>query len=331
VTPDEPRDEPPEDLEFDNRFTNSEIANLIQIATVGSLHVSAPADGDLVPKCDLLPFSIPADEIDDRFRDWAKRQRLSPESFRHEAEAGVREPVLLPYWVGEACVHVKYRGRRGELDEQVGQHPTRGAQTSRTMTWSSARDDEFDLPNFPFQFPAFNPDAELFKGALDPLAKIKKRWKLDEAKGFRRTLLDGRRVVTASSRNPSATVRKFSPPSQQSVTAEVRAHIGGDDQRFDLPRTQVRMVECRLVLPPAWIVNWSHREDTGQMIIDGYSGAAVGNAETSAAKVTIVALLMLVALIIACGLLGRLDAPADTGESPSGDATTQEAPPSEDG
>jgi hypothetical protein len=331
VTPDEPLDEPPEDIEFKNWFTDSEIANLIQIATVGNLHVSAPADGDLIPKCDLLSFAIGAGEIDDHFRGWADRRWLAPQTFRHEAEASDRKPVFLPYWVGEACVHVKYRGRRGDLNEQATLNSTLGPQTSRQMTWSSVREDEFDLPNFPFQFPAFNPDAELFKGAADQLEKIKKGWDLDDAKGFRRELLDGCRVVTASSRNPSATVSKLRPPLQPSVSAAVRSHIGGDDQEFDPPRTQVRMAECRLVLLPAWIVSWTHHEDTGTMIVNGYSGTAAGSAETSAAKAAIVALVLLVALILSCVLLGSIDAPANQEDSPVSDATTQEAPPSPEG
>lgn len=331
MTPDEPLDEPPESLEFDNRITNSEIANLIQIATVGSLHVSAPADGDLIPKCDLLPFTVGVGEIDDRFRDWAKRRWFSPRNFRYESEAGEREPVFLPYWVGEARVHVRYRGRRGDLVEQVTQHPTLGAQTTRKMTWTPSKDDEFDLTNLPFKFPAFNPDAELFKGAADQLEKIKKGWDLDDAKGFRRQLLDGRKVVTASSRDPSATVSKLPVPPQHSVDAAVRSHIGGDDQRFDSARTQVRMAECRLVLLPAWIVSWSHHEDTGTVIVNGRSGTAAGTAETSTAKAAVVALVVFAALMLSCWLLGSIDAPAGQGDSPTGDATTQGAPPSPEG
>jgi hypothetical protein len=83
------------------------------------------------------------------------------------------------------------------------------------------------------------------------------------------------------------------------ITQDVRADIGGDQQRITQLQTDVGGLTFKHVLLPVWLAAYRYRGRSYRFVINGRTGAVEGERPYSAIKI---GLAVLLGLLIALGL-----------------------------
>lgn len=236
----------------------------------------------IVPES-VIPFSVGPGEVDRCFRQWAESEPLAKTDFKKNVQAGARASVYLPYWVGTTHLYSNYRGRRGQHHDVTHYHPKKGHQNKRMTEWSAVEDQVVHQPR-EFAEPAFVPEAALDGVEGHWVKEVQKAWDFAQAVPFDPGMLTGHRAPRYGI-EPEAAVAGVRDSQSRQVRKDIKAHIGGDTQDISWTDTGDVTLQCRLVLVPAWVVDWSFDGKSGKVLINGQTGKAAGKSSTSTKKV----------------------------------------------
>src|SRR5699024_8521908 len=83
------------------------------------------------------------------------------------------------------------------------------------------------------------------------------------------------------------------------LSDEVRADIGGDEQRITSMRSRFSDITFKHVLLPVWLASYRFRDRVFQVAINGRTGEVSGERPYSAIKIAIAVVLAVIALALA--------------------------------
>jgi predicted RNA-binding Zn-ribbon protein involved in translation (DUF1610 family) len=242
-----------------------------------------------------LPFALSEQDAHDAMRRWLGRLWFAPSDLRDYARNDRRmSGIYVPYWTYDAVTRSTYSGQRGTVyyesrrvpvtvngrrqmvTQQVAKirwHPVRG-RVARNF------DDVLVLGS-----------KSLPKRFTDALAP----WDLSALSAYEPRYLAGFRAegYGIPVRDAYGEAREIM---NQVIAQDVRADIGGDQQRIQELDTDVGKLTFKHVLLPVWLAAYRYRGKTFRFVVNGRTGSVQGERPYSAFKI---ALAVIAALLVA--------------------------------
>lgn len=258
--------------------------------------VVATASKRLIRPQALLPFKIPRNDAQQRFRDWIGSLWFAPSALQRQArtEGGI-QGIYTPYWTYDCAADSQYRGQRGddyyETESYVerdaaGNSVTRTREVKRTR-WTPVGGrvhNQFDdvlvvaSQSLPRKYAeALEPwDLENFTAPSDEYLAgfVAEAYQLGLEEGFKRA---GERM-------------------DEPIRASVCRDIGGDHQRIDALETTYDQITFKHVLLPVWLAAYRFNGETFRFLVNARTGEVQGERPWSVWK--ILGAVMLVVLVI---------------------------------
>lgn len=243
----------------------------------------------------LLPFAIPEREAQARIRRWLSGLWFAPNGLKRFARTGASlGGVYTPYWTFDARTETAYSGQRGDTYFVTVRGPDGKPRQQARIRWRpvSGRvrrgfDDVLVLGA-----------TSLPKDDADALAP----WDLQALQPYARDYLAGFRAETYSVplQDGYAEARRRM---DDQIRSDVRAAIGGDQQRIGRLDTRISDVTFKHVLLPVWIGAYKYGGRSWRVLINGRTGAVRGARPYSWIKIAGAVLAGLVAAALALWLL----------------------------
>jgi predicted RNA-binding Zn-ribbon protein involved in translation (DUF1610 family) len=230
----------------------------------------------------LLPFAVPDAEARARIERWRRGLWFAPSSLARMArEQGRLAGVYTPYWTFDARTETAYAGERGDPETVRTRGPDGKAQAMTRIRWSPVRGrvarafDDVLAPGT-----ASLPD-ELLQ-ALAP-------WDLSALEPYGRDWLAGFRAEAYTVGLEPAFARARAMMDAQ-IRADVRAAIGGAQQRIQRLDSRVSEVTFKHVLLPVWVGAYRWRGRAYRVVVNGRTGSVRGERPWSWWKIALAAL-----------------------------------------
>jgi hypothetical protein len=248
----------------------------------------------------LLPFEIDENIARAAFATWVSSRRFAPRTLKTVRQPGSVDGVFLPFWIFSSNTTSRYTGERGE---------TRHRQVRRSRTNSDGETEWYwDTERYTEWYGAAGEVSRRFDGlvvpACSPLAKKIPDWPMDRAVPFTAEAADGKRVI-AYDVEPEEGFERAGELMVSRIEDDVRADIGGDDQRVDDVRTTYVDPSYTLAVLPAWLVSYSHDKRTWSALVNGTTGEVVGERPYSPAKILLLAAVLALAVAVVVALVAR--------------------------
>lgn len=230
----------------------------------------------------LVPFAVPEDAARAAFRAWIDHRRLAPRSFKAGSAVRALDAVYLPFWAFSASTSTTYFGRRGV-------HKTRSV--FRTRTNSEGQSEGYwDTEHYTDWDEVAGQISRSFDGirvpACSPLPEKVPDWPLDALVPYAQGATAGRRII-AYDLEPGQGFTRARYRMADEIERDVRADIGGDEQRIKQVDTDYADESCTLLLLPAWLVTYAHGSRTWSALVNGATGEVAGNRPYSSAKISV--------------------------------------------
>ncbi len=243
-----------------------------------------------------LPFLISEAEARAAMNRWLGRLWFAPSDLVRFARAGrALDGIYAPYWTYDAETVTDYTGQRGRVRHRTRHVPMvvdgrqrMVAQQVAQTDWTRVRgrvarrfDDVLVLGS-----------TSLPKRFTDAVAP----WDLSALSVYDPRYLAGFRAegYSVPVGEAFAEAREIM---DETIRADVRRDIGGDDQRVGRLDTQVEAMTFKHVLLPLWLAAYRYRGRSFRFVVNGRTGAVEGERPYSRTKV---------ALAIVAGLIAAL-------------------------
>ena len=238
----------------------------------------------------LLPFAVDREAAGRALREWTKGRWFAPNDLREVAESGAGS-VYVPHWLISAHARTSYRGERGDHYQDTvtktetdadGRTTTRSEQVRKTR-WSSRSGVVTRTFEHLLVTGTDEDGPRLAKLRPWPLAElVAARWPDAAEHHLMPCRVDPLEAVARARKSVEPTVRR-----------DCRRDIGGDDQRVHRVETVFEHVRQSLVLLPMWRVEYRHRGRTFSVLVNGGTGAVVGDRPYSVPKIVAAVLAVL--------------------------------------
>ncbi len=246
-----------------------------------------------------LPFLLSEAEARTAMNGWLGRLWFAPSDLKQYARAErAMQGIYVPYWTYDAETRSEYSGQRGTLYYESrpvtvvvnGRRQTAMQQVAR-IRWQGVRgrvarnfDDVLVLGS-----------KSLPKRFTDALAP----WDLSTLSAYEPKFLAGFRAegYTVPVEDGYQEARSIM---NAVIQRDVRADIGGDQQRIDKLRTDVGALTFKHILLPVWLAAYRYRSKSYRFVVNGRTGSVEGERPYSAVKIAIaVAIALVLAGLIA--------------------------------
>lgn len=255
------------------------------------------ADPILAPE-GILPFRLTQSQATDSLRQWTRSRWFAPNALKNFARPDAIDGIYLPFWTYDTNTISYYTGQRGEhyyVTEAYHETDSQGRRVERTRRvrhtrWHAASGSverwfndvlvaaTLSLPENRLE--ALEPWDLADLRPYDPafLSGFKaQRYQVDLAKGFERV-----KQLTASV-----------------IAGDVRASIGGDEQRIHKVSTHYSGVTFKHLMLPVYAGAYRFNQKIYQIVVNGRTGEIQGERPYSVWKIAFfVAALLFVVLII---------------------------------
>ena len=246
-----------------------------------------------------LPFLLSEPKAREAMNHWLGRLWFAPSDLRRYARAErAMQGIYVPYWTYDAETRTDYSGQRGTVYYESrpvtvvvnGRRQTSMQQVAR-IRWQPVRgrvardfDDVLVLGS-----------KSLPKRFTDALAP----WDLSVLTPYEPKFLAGFRAegYTVPVEDGYQEARSVM---NGVIERDVRADIGGDQQRIGDLRTEVGDLTFKHVLLPVWLAAYRYRGKSFRFVVNGRTGTVEGERPYSAVKIAVaVAIALVVAGLIA--------------------------------
>ena len=284
-------------------FTPPEVAGVCDFC--GSKIVAQPRAADpLVAPEGVLPFSFTQEQAAASLRAWLGSLWLAPSGLARKAGQDPVGGVYLPYWTYDAHTVSHYTGERGEhyWDTETytetnaqGQSETKTRQVRRTRWHPTSGTVARWFDDILIPATRALPPARLDALAPWDLAALKpyepaylsgfkaQRYQLDFTEGFE------------AARRSAAHV----------IEGDVRADIGGDEQRVSEVKTQYSAVTFKHLLLPVYVGAYRYGGRVYQIVVNGRTGEVQGDRPWSAWKIALLISGLLIVVLLIVLLFGQ--------------------------
>lgn len=239
----------------------------------------------------VVPFIIDERSAQKAMSAWLGRLWFAPNGLQEYARKGRKmDGIYVPFWTYDADTATQYRGQRGTVyyvEQKVivdGKSETRRVAKVRWTSVSGRVKRFFDdvLVLASKSLPKRNTEG------LEP-------WDLSQLEPYQPQYLAGFRAE-AYAVDLEAGFAEARAKMDRVIERDVRFDIGGDRQRIDSLRTEVRDVTFKHVLLPVWLAAYKYRGKTYRFVVNGQSGRVQGERPYSAWKIAIAVLMGLIVL-----------------------------------
>lgn len=248
----------------------------------------AHAATDRIPVDGVLPFRVERRGARDRMRAWVRSRWFAPDEFTRRGVEGRFEGVYLPYWTFDAQTHNAYVGQRGD-HYWVTTGSGKNRRRVRRTRWR----------------PASGSFRKLFDDVLviattgvpvDRLAALEP-WPLDACVPYAPELLAGfqSRTYDIDLEPGYGAARRAM---DGAIRAEVRARIGGDEQRILKLDTACEGVTYKHLLLPVWLLAYRYRQKTYRVLVNAVTGEVQGDRPWSWVKIGLAAAAVAAAVVV---------------------------------
>jgi len=237
----------------------------------------------------VLPFAIPRDDAERRFRAWLAARWFAPSALHKEAKKESHlEGVYLPHWLYDAHAATAYRGWHGRhywVTVGSGKNQRRVRRTSWSPVTGRVRRDFREL---------------LVIASTSGLAELAARlgaWDLKAMVPY-----DDRYVAGFLAERHTVDLRDGFARARAMMAAQIdldiRRDIGGDTQRVDERRTNYSDIRFRHTLLPMWVSSYRYRGSAYRFAINGRTGAVTGSRPYSFWKILAAVMFGLAAALV---------------------------------
>lgn len=255
--------------------------------------VLAPDAGARFLPESMIPFGVGRDAAVERFRGWLGKLWLRPSDLKHRAQVADIRGVYLPYWTFDAEVASTWRADAGwyyyeeerRFDDMQQKWVVQRVQRTRWQAASGAREDSYDdwLVCASKGVPA---SLEARAGKFDTVKLI--AWSPAYLAGFQ--------AESYAIDLPEAWERgRKEICHEQSRRCE--ADVPGDTHRFFSAQHRFSDVTWKHILAPLWIAAFRYRDKVYRFLVNGQTGSVSGEAPWSVAKISILVLAIVGAIV----------------------------------
>lgn len=245
----------------------------------------------IVPEA-VVPFALNKGAARTALRTWTATRWFAPSDLKRVTEAETTKGSYLPHWTYDADTFSAYSGARGEhywvtesYTDSNGNSQTRRVRKTRWYPASGSVPVSFDDV-------LVAGTTHLEEKQLDELQP----WPLGDAKPYQDEYLAGFQTLRYDI-EPEAGLEKAKGKMAETIRAECRRDIGGDEQRVDRVATSYAELTFKLLLLPVWFLSYLHRGRTWQVMVNAHTGEVIGERPYSVPK--IVAASLAAAVVVA--------------------------------
>jgi hypothetical protein len=232
----------------------------------------------------LLPLKVPETEARDVIRAWYRRQWFAPNALGSRALTDTVKGVYLPYWTFDARAHARWTADSGRYYYVNPQ-----GRRERQVEWipaSGELDHVFDddlVPASQGVAPHWLRGIEPFPtGELVPYDPgYLAGWTVE------RYQIDLAAAAQAARQDMEAELRRL-----------CAAEVPGDTHRNLEVRATFAGQTFKHILVPVWLLSYTYGARSYQVVINGVTGAAAGGRPWSWIKLTLLAIVIVLALIL---------------------------------
>jgi DNA-directed RNA polymerase subunit RPC12/RpoP len=273
----------------------------------GSQYVIARPDDPNAPQPDaLLPFNVPDRQVRDIYQQWLGSGFFRPRDLAQAARNHEMRAVYLPAWECSARAYSEWTATAGydRRREEQYQAEENGQQVTKTRTvtetdWRPAEGRHEG--NYPRELVSAS------KGLpQDWLPKLGD-FEFGQLQSYNPQFLAGREVEECALDHTSALEIARQQIEEQEKNA-CAALVPGDRHRDLRANTQIFDLDGRLLYLPVWLASFQYQDRVYRCIVNGQTGTIGGEAPVSKAKVTLVivgVIAAIILLIVIVRLVGR--------------------------
>ena len=264
----------------------------------GAAIVAEPKAADpLIAPDAVLPFKVAKSAAQTEVRQWLASRWFAPSALKKMAQEEGIGGVYLPFWTYAAATESRYTGERGEHyweteyyteTDDRGNTVQRSRQVQRTL-WNPASGQvsrSFDN----VLIAATKSVKEERLNALNP-------WDLGALCQYEPAYLAGFKAQRYQVELPQG-FEKAKQNMAVTIHEDVRADIGGDEQRVDQVHTEYSDVMFRHLLLPVWIGAYRFQSKVYQVAVNARTGQVQGERPYSAGKITLLIAVIVLAILI---------------------------------
>ncbi len=249
----------------------------------------------------VLPFAIPEREARERMGHWLRGLWFAPPGLKEYARAGrPMVGVYLPHYTYDARGSAEYQGMRGDA-----YHVTQMVPVSRNGKTRMVQRQVRKVRWRPVSGRVEHAFDEILVAASETLSPGggaaqdgNRIWDLAGLESYRTEFLAGFRAEA-----PTLALDQGFARAREAMEAalrdDVRADIGGDEQRIARMRSSYRAITFKHVLLPVWLAAYRFRGQPYRVVVNARTGAVSGERPWSAAKILVA---ILAGLLLLAGL-----------------------------
>lgn len=241
----------------------------------------------------VLPFTLTEEAARDAVGDWLGRLWFAPNGLQQFARKGrAMTGIYVPYWSFDASTRSRYRGQRGDHYYETrtvmrnGRSQTEQVRRTRWTRVSGSVARRFD----DLLVMASEGLPRRYTDSLQP-------WNLQELHPYRPDFLAGfaAEAYTVNLHDGHQLARDSMA---ETIRADVRSDIGGDEQQIDSVDTDWSDETFKHVLLPLWLAVYRYNGKPYRVVVNGQTGMVAGERPWSVWKIAFAILLGLIALAI---------------------------------
>lgn len=260
----------------------------------GANVVTQPKAADpLVAPDAVLPFKVPRDQAQTQVRAWLQTRWFAPNALKRLARQEGIAGLYLPFWTYDADTFSRYTGERGdhyyETETYEEDNETKTREVMRTRWFPVSGQVSRSFQDVLIAASRAVPEKRL--NALAP-------WDLDSLDPYEPAYLAGFKAQRYQVELPEG-YEEAKGVMARVIDGDVRADIGGDEQRVIMVETAYSNTAFRHLLLPVWMGAYRFRNKPYQVVVNARTGGVAGERPYSAWKITflVLGILCLIALI----------------------------------
>jgi ribosomal protein S27E len=259
----------------------------------GATIVTQPKAADpLIAPDGILPAKVPKKAAQTEVRAWIESRWFAPSALKRLAQQEGIAGVYLPFWDYAADTNSRYRGARGVyywVTETYEESDGQGGRVQRTRqvqqtSWSPAAGEA----SHNFDNVLIAATRSVTESRLDALQP----WDMNLLCGYEPQYLAGFKAQRYQLELPAG-FEKAKSVMAEAINEDVRADIGGNEQRVDGIDTEYTNVTFQHLLLPVWIGAYRFQGKIYQVLVNARTGEVQGERPYSVWKIA-----MLVAAVL---------------------------------
>ncbi|MGB8507823.1 MAG: hypothetical protein WCD76_05425 [Pyrinomonadaceae bacterium] len=275
-------------------FTPPDVAG--ECGFCGGKIVAQPKSADpIVAPAGILPFGVTTESATKSVRRWIESLWFAPNALKNLADQQPIGGIYIPFWTYDAYTATRYTGQRGEhyyVTQTYTERDAQGNNVTRTrQVQHTSWHDAAGNVSRAFDDILIAATKSLPSNRLDALQP----WDLPELKPYEPAYLSGYRAQRYQV-DLAEGFELAKAVAAGVIESDVRADIGGDEQRIETVSTKFSAITFKHLLLPVYVGAYHFNRKIYQVVVNGRTGEVQGERPYSVWKITLFVLFLLAAV-----------------------------------